>query len=223
MVKTGNYKEWANMKLTQEVVIARNTGRAFILKRGQHIRVIGESTADFVAFNLDNLRERFDQARTKVEQRKIFLSIGDRLISKFSNDMLTIIEDTFKEGTHDLQKGMCSAKSYQRLYDAGVLTGQSELGIKQHDLPDHGCWENLTEALKPWNIAPEDIPSPFNIFQYMSIDGQTGKMGHVNTFGRLTGPKRTYVELRAEINLLVAISACPERLWGKAIRVQIYE
>ncbi len=94
------------MKLIQDVVIAKNTGRTFTLKKGQHIRVIGESTADFLPFNLDNLRERFNQARTKVEQLKIFLSTGDRLISKFSDDMLTIVEDTFKEGTHDLRKGM---------------------------------------------------------------------------------------------------------------------
>lgn len=94
------------MTLAEDVVIPKNTGRAFILKKGQRIRVIGESTVDFVAFNLDNLRERFDQARTKVLQGKIFISNGDQLISKFGNPMLTIIEDGYKEqGTHDLQKG----------------------------------------------------------------------------------------------------------------------
>ena len=130
--------------------------------------------------------------------------------------MLTIIEDTFKEGTHDLQKDMCSAGSYQRRYDEGLY---SKLGFKREDLPDHGCWDNLIEALKPWNIAPEDIPSPFNMFQHMSIDGQTGEMRFVRT-----KPKPgTYVELRAEMNLLIAISACPDAGRGKAIRVQVYE
>ncbi len=195
------------MRLIQDVVIAKNTGRIFILKKGQHIRVIGESTADFVPFNLDNLRERFDQARTKMDHLKIFLSTGDRLISKFNNVMLTIIEDTFKEGTHDLQKGMCRAESYQ------------ELGLNQKDLPDHGCWDNLIKALKPWNIKPEDIPSPFDIFQHMSINGKTGEIQFLRT-----KPKPgTYVELRAEMNLLVAISACWDAGGGKAIGVQVYE
>ncbi len=216
------------MRLIQDVIIAKNTGMAFTINKGQHIRVTGESTADFVAFNLDNLKERFDQARTKTEQLKIFLSTGDRLISKFSDDMLTIVEDTFKEGTHDLQKGMCNAKVYQRMYDGGFYfepgriyskVMPTDLGLKRENLPDHGCWENLSEALTPWNIAPEDIPSPFNMFQHMSVDGETGEM----RFMRTKPKPNTYVELRAEMNLLVAISACPERDAGKALRVQIYE
>ena len=60
-----------------EHVIQKNTGRAFVVKKGQILRVIGESTADFVVFNLRNVRERFDQARTKVDQGKIYVTTGD--------------------------------------------------------------------------------------------------------------------------------------------------
>ena len=88
------------MKLINDVNIPKNSGRAFILRKNQHIRIIGESTVDFVAFNLDNLRERFDQARTKVMQGKIFISKGDQLLSKSNNVMLTIVEDTYQsQGT----------------------------------------------------------------------------------------------------------------------------
>ena len=56
--------------------------------------------------------------------------------------------------------------------------------------PDHGCWENLAEALGPWGIPAEDIPSPFNIFQTMEIDGKTGQhdpQGHPSEAGHLSG------------------------------------
>src|SRR3989338_2263610 len=98
------------MATLENVVVPKNSGRAFVVKEGQRIRVAGRSIADFVVFNLHDLRERFDQARTKTNQAKVFISEGDRSVSKLNNTMLTIVKDTFKEGRHDLQKGMCSRK-----------------------------------------------------------------------------------------------------------------
>lgn len=205
------------MNLIEDVLIPKNTGGAFTLRKGQRIRIIGQSVVDFVAFNLDNLRERFSQARTKANQGKIFISTGDKLISMSNNVILTIVEDTY-EGTHDLQFGMCSRESYP-VQAADVY----EYPFNREDLPDHGCWENLAEALRPWHIAPEDIPSPFNIFQTMQIDGRTGRM-EFNIFPAKQRPKPgTYIELRAEMNCLVAASACPQAGWGEPVRIQIYE
>jgi len=203
-------------ELIEEIVVPRNSGRAFTLRKNQSIRIIGGPgcIVDFVVFNLDNLKERFDQARTKLHQNKLFLSTGDKLLSKFFNPMMTIVEDTYREGTHDLECGMCSRIGYQRLYENQAC---QELQISQQDLPDHGCWENLTEALKPWNIAPEDIPSPFNIFQTMEIDGSTGRL----SFSKVTPEEGTYVELCAEMDCLVAVSACPNVTKGRSIRVQV--
>ena len=74
---------------------------------------MGHSTADYTVFNLRNVKERFDQARTKVDQGKIYVSTGDVLISKFNNVMQTIVKDTYK-GTHDMEKGMCSTSFYKK-------------------------------------------------------------------------------------------------------------
>ncbi len=95
------------------VVVPKNSGKAFMVKKGQRIRVAGRSVVDFVAFNFNDLTERFDQARTKTNQAKVYISTGDQLISKLNNPMLTIVEDSFKEGRHDLQKGMCSRKRFE--------------------------------------------------------------------------------------------------------------
>ena len=84
------------MKIISESVIKSNTGKAFPVKKGQIIRVIGESTADYVVFNLHNVKERFDQARTKVDQGKIYVTTGDVLISKYNNVMQTIVKDTYQ-------------------------------------------------------------------------------------------------------------------------------
>lgn len=107
------------MALLHSEIVPRNSGRTFALQKGQRLRVSGSTVVDLVAFNLHDLRERFDQARTKSNQAKIFISTGDQLISKLNNPMLTIVEDTFKEGRHDLQKGMCSRRRFE-LVAAGL-------------------------------------------------------------------------------------------------------
>ena len=211
------------MAILRSHVVAKNSGAACELKKGQRSRIAGKSIVDFVAFNLHDLTERFDQARTKTNQVKIFISTGDILYSKRNNPMLTIVQDTFQEGRHDLQKGMCSRKRFQM-----VAEGQSKRvfaeGVdinpkKAEEIPDHGCWENLSNAVKPWNISSDDVPSPFNIFQCMRIDPDTGIM-----YDTLIRPKdEAHVDFRAEMDLLVAASACPESGRGQAIRVEIYD
>ena len=85
-----------------------NTGWAAHMKRGQVLRLTAMTIIDFVAFNADDLAERFDQARTKVYNMKIFVTEGDKLFSKLNNHMMTMTVDQFAgTGTHDLQFGMC--------------------------------------------------------------------------------------------------------------------
>ncbi len=116
------------MTKLESVVVPKNSGRAFVVKKGQ----------------------------------------GDQLMSKLNNPMLTV-EDTFKEGRHDLQKRMCSRKRFdlvaQGLAKRTFAEGVDPNPKKPEEIPDHDCLENLSEAVKAWNISPEDIPSPFNIFQ----------------------------------------------------------
>jgi uncharacterized protein YcgI (DUF1989 family) len=209
------------MKVLVDQAMPYNTGASFEVRKGRTIRIEGRTTADTVAFNLHNLRERFDQARTKVAQAKIFLRQGDRLLSKFNTTMLTITADTWAGGTHDLQKGMCSASTYQLF--AGDLFERYRLretfGIERKNLPDHGCWENLIDGLKGYDIAPEDIPSPFNVFQDMKIDGVSGQMDMTNR--QPVNPE--YVDLRAEMDCLVGISACPWFGKGEPLHIVVYE
>ncbi len=211
-----------NTQLLEDRVVRHNTGHAFTVERGRHIRIEGISTCDFVCFNLHNPRERFDQARTKRNQGKVFITKGDYLISKSNNIMFTIVDDTFKEGTHDLQKGTCSRELWEKwgpwsiTPSYWVRAGMSDRK-RIEDLPDHGCWENLDGVLSGYGVAKEDIPGPFNIFQAMTIDAK----GNLRSAGVKPKPG-TYIEMRAEMDCLVGISACPQGGTGKDLRVQIY-
>ena len=188
--------------------LPRNVGFAFDMKAGQSVRITSQTIIDFVCFCRENLRERFDQARTKANQRKVFISTGDQLISKLNNTMMIIVEDTF-EGHHDLQEGMCSRKRHELAAAKGIW--ETTYGRPLSEMPPRGCTENLGTTLAPYGIAVEDVPSPFNIFQHMIIHADTGELAHSHLRPK---PPGAHVTLRAEMNLLAALSTCPDMAAG---------
>ncbi len=210
------------------------SGAAFELRKGQYIRVIGKAIVDFVAYNRNNLQEKLDQARTKTNQMKIFITKGDKIISKDNNVMLTITEDTWP-WKHDLQIGMCSRKRHELVFKGEVKVDvlgldEAQAGRRSkrwEDIPQRGCWENLAHALRPWpEIDPWDIPSPFNIFTDTKIDGETGRMWwvtHEETNPYLSAEEKAtedaILEMRAEIDLVVAAS----HHWNVITRIEIYD
>lgn len=201
----------------KKIFIPRNRGKAIILKKNQPIRIYSTSIVDFVVFNLHNHKEKFSQAATKADQSKIFISKGDYLVSNFRRKMMKIVEDKFKEGHHDLQYPPCSKERYEKIASGEAKATYYKKGMK---LPKHGCLENLFRALKNMGLKKEDIPDTFNIFQPMSINPKTGEMKHL-----FIKPKEgTFIELKAEMDLIAGISACPDPLRPskKGVWVEIF-
>lgn len=217
------------MRLIEEATMPYNTGRSFVVKKGQSIGISAYSTVDMVPLDLHNIRHRFDQARTKAHNGKVFVSTGDKLYSKSASLMMTITKDTYK-GRHDLQYGMCSKMAFDRFWelmkagDPVIAETLKWTGAKtREDIPDHGCWENLQDAFKDIDIAPEDIPSPFNIVQSMEIVGPEGKLVWQQLRDRPEPGSPAYIELRAEMDCLVGLSACPDWGFGKPVEVKVFE
>jgi uncharacterized protein YcgI (DUF1989 family) len=207
------------MKVVEEIVISPNTGRAFDLLVGRRARVYGTTIADFVAFDRHNLRERFDQARTKTYNSTIYITRGHMLMTKSNEPLLAVTEDTY-EATHDMQKGMCSAVRYRRAAEEGRVAEYYNREIAPADFPDHGCWENLSTALAPYGVPPEDVPSPFNLFQTLELELPSGRLRNTS----IRPKPGTYIEFEAQRDSLIAISACPDlTVGGKEIRVEILQ
>lgn len=199
------------MTIVKRVELPPNSGASVELEAGQLLHVRARTIVDLVAFDRHDLSHRFDQARTKANQGKIFVSVGDVLVSKTNVDMLRIEVDTF-EGHHDLQYGTCSRSRWEWAMREGIAarTYLREGAMTAADFPDHGCLENILDGLAPYDIPAVDVPSPINLFQHMEIDGRTGAMHHTRV--RPTEPG--HVALRALIDLVVAVSACPDLLVG---------
>ena len=172
-------------------IIEPRTGRAFILKKGQLLKVtdiLGEQVSDFVCFNLDDKREYLSSGRTMDYAETIFLTKGHPFYSNRSNIMFNIKEDTV--GRHDFLLTPCSADTFRIIYG--------------HTNPHRGCFGNLSAALLPYGIEPDAIPICFNIFMHVTVDGHTGKID-------VLPPKSKagdYIVIEAHMDLLIGMTAC---------------
>ena len=188
--------------------IAPQSGLALRLQRGQVLRVIdplGEQVADFLAYAAADTREWLSSGRSLDYNNTIYLTTGHILYSNRSNPMLTILED--RVGRHDFLLTPCSPDTFRLLYD--------------HHGHHPSCFENLATHLQPFGIGGDDIPTTFNIF--MNVDVLPG--------GELAiGPPRStagdWIDLRAEMDLVVGLTACSAEKSNnfrfKPIDVQIF-
>lgn len=173
--------------------IAPQTGTAFRLERGTILRVIdveGEQVADLVAFSPDG-EEWLSSGRTIDYNGTICLTTGHSLYSNRSSEMFTILRDTV--GRHDFLFAPCSPEMFMKLY-----------GFE----PGHpSCFRNLADNLASFGIAQDRIPTTFNIFMNVEVLPS----GEVNVL-----PPRSragdVIELRAEMDLVVALTACSAEL-----------
>ena len=208
------------MKTVTDVTIPGREGGAWVVKQGQHIRLTdieGSGLGDFVCFDANNLRDRFSQARTKSNQGRLMVSKGDHLYTRSNKVLLTIAEDTY--GVNDLQYGMCSAWVYANFdnkdyhgFAHGKMTVGGPLGV-----PSFGCYEILQKALKPWKIAPEDIPDPLNVFQTLEYDMAKRTIRTVDSRSK----PGDYIDFVARADALCGLSCCPAM--GRPFRVQVYD
>ncbi|MFN2447471.1 MAG: DUF1989 domain-containing protein [Vicinamibacterales bacterium] len=170
--------------------IEPQTGSAFEMARGDRLRVIdplGEQVADFIAFAREDLNEWLSSGRTLDYNNTIYLTTGHVLYSNRSNPLVTITGDTV--GRHDFLYTPCSPETFSILYKT---TGHHP-----------SCFENLTTSLRPFGIEPDRIPTTFNIFMNVEVS-PTGVLSVLPPLSKAGD----YIEMRAEVDLVVGLTAC---------------
>lgn len=171
--------------------IPERSGTAFKLEEGAHLIVIdprGEQVADLLAFSASDATEVISSGRTFDYAEKIYLSTGDKLYSNRSRVMLEIVEDTV--GRHDFLLTPCSVDTFRHFYP---------------ELPVHrGCFGNLAAALAPFGIRPEQIPTAFNCFMNVPVDGMTGKLKVFPPISKAGD----FIRFRAASDLIIGLTAC---------------
>ncbi|MDX1435604.1 MAG: urea carboxylase-associated family protein [Anaerolineales bacterium] len=194
--------------LNKTIHIEAQSGTAFRLEQGETVRVIdveGEQVADLFCFAASDTDEKLSSGQTTDYSGKLYLSAGDALYSNRSRAMLTITGDTV--GRHIMLYAPCSQPMFEKTYSASE--------------PHPNCQDNLAASLAPYRIDASQITIPLNIFMNVQIapDGSLAIKPPVSKSG-------SYLELRAEMDLIVGLSACSAGLCNNfkctAIRAEIY-
>jgi urea carboxylase-associated protein 1 len=175
-----------------EVIAARGYW-AQEVRAGELLRIEdieGKQAVDLICYDLEDLSETFWAAHTAKLAGTIYIKTGDVLYSNRARPMMTIIEDTVE--VNDVICGSCS-------YALDVVRYGEEKAQR-------GCMENFEDAIAPWGLRRSDIPMCFNIFLRYLVEPD----GAVSIDHEAPSRAGDYMTLRAERDLLVAISNCPQ-------------
>jgi uncharacterized protein YcgI (DUF1989 family) len=148
----------------------------------------GPQVADIWAFACPGLAEVLSTEHTRSCLEKLSPDVGEAFYSDWRRPMLTVVADT-SPGTHDLLLSACDAGRYRQL---------------GHHGPHRTCVDNLHEALATLGLRAPRTPSPVNVFENVSI-GPGGQLEIVPP----TVSAGEALTLRAEMDLVLVISACP--------------
>ena len=180
---------------TVDVTLPAGQGWTHALAPGEIFRIVdleGNQAVDTLFFNSRDVDERYSATETIRGQGNLYLTTGTRLMSSEGRPLLTIIADTC--GRHDTIGGACSAESNQVRY---------ALDKKYM----HNCRDSFLLALAELGrgMGKRDLASNINFFMNVPVtpDGGLSFADGVSAPGR-------YVEMRAETDVLVLISNCPQ-------------
>ena len=162
-----------------------------VIRAGDHLRIIdleGQQAVDFLVYDAADHANRYNAANTIKLNRSIYVGAGFKLYSDLGDILMTVAEDTV--GRHDTIGGCCSEESNYARY-----------GIKG----TASCRGNFIAALAEHGMDGRDIPANINWFMYVPVkpDGTTEIVDGRSEPG-------DYVDLRAERDVLVVISNCPQ-------------
>ena len=185
--------------LNPEAAVARHiipAGEPWVgeVKAGQTVRLLdleGNQAVDTLFYGVANPKERYDPQRTLRRQANVYLTTGSVLYSNLGRPMLTIVADTC--GRHDTLGGACAQESNT------VRDALDKLHM-------HACPDNfLCGCLHDGRLANGDIGANINFFMNVPVTPEGGL-----TFEDGISGAGKYVELRAEMDVIVLISNCPQ-------------
>jgi urea carboxylase-associated protein 1 len=185
------------MNIVSDVVVPARAPYSAVLKTGQVMRIIdleSQQAVDALFYNAHDTSERYSAQDTLAAEAarggKFYLETGSVLLSNESRPMITITADTC--GFHDTSAGACSCESNT------VRFGHETRFM-------HSCRENFLNELGRHGMGKRDLVSNVNFFMNVPIRPN----GELTVDDGVSEPGG-YVDLRAEMDVLVLISNCPQ-------------
>ncbi|ACM36789.1 MULTISPECIES: urea amidolyase associated protein UAAP2 [Rhizobium/Agrobacterium group] len=177
----------------QDHVIAAEAPFSTVVKKGQILRIedsYGQQAIDTLFYNAKDFSERYSNQDTMREQGAAYISTGTKIISNEGRIMLTMTADSC--GRHDTSAGACSCESNTVRFGHGTKYL-------------HACRDNFVLEVAKHGMSKRDVVANINFFMNVPIEPS----GQMTIVDGISAPG-DYVELQAEMDVLLVISNCPQ-------------
>jgi hypothetical protein len=176
-----------------DVTVPAGDGFLGRVPAGGSFRIVdlaGNQAADTLFYDAEDVTNRYSAMDTLREQGSAYLTAGSVLLSQRLDPLVTITADTC--GRHDTLGGACSQESNVVRYG-------------MHTRHQHACRETFLRYGAPAGIGARELGHNVNFFMNVPLSSDGG----LAFADGLSAPGK-YVEVRAERNVLVLISNCPQ-------------
>lgn len=177
--------------ILKEWVIPAKEYSVFTIRQKQTLRFVdieGKQVPDLVCFNERDLTEHLNMGNSLLLNKRRELRQGNVLYSVTCNPMMTIV-----------------GYSNEESYAYGPMCSE-ELNRIRYGVPGtRNCRDNFAMALASHGFNPRQIPNAFVPFMRVEVESD----GSMEIQEPTTRPGDFY-DLRAEMDLLVAVSNCPQ-------------
>ncbi|MEN8905657.1 MAG: urea amidolyase associated protein UAAP2 [Clostridiales bacterium] len=178
-----------------DITVLAGDGWMYELKAGEVIRIVdldGNQAVDTTFYDTHNIEDHYSAMMTITNQKNIYLTAGSVLYGESGNSFMTIVGDTC--GRHDTLGGACSAQSNTVRYSRDIE--------HMHNCRDTFMLE-MAKIGKGFN--KRDLAPNINFFMNVPVTMDGG----LEFADGVSGPG-CYVEMRAERDITILISNCPQ-------------
>ncbi len=164
-----------------------------LVRKGQTVRIedsYGQQAIDTLFYNADDYSERYSNQETMREQNAAYISTGTKIMSSEGRVMLKMTADSC--GRHDTAAGACSCESNTVRFGHGTKYL-------------HACRDNFVAEVAKYGMGKRDVAPNINFFMNVPISPN----GEMTIVDGISAPG-DYVELKAEMDVLLVISNCPQ-------------
>ena len=191
----------ADMPILWEETVQPGATWSHVLKRGTSLRLTdieGGANAGALFYNFECPVERYNMPDTLKAQHIARLTKGFVLYSDMGRILCSITEDTV--GWHDPIGGCAGAALVRAKY------GEARYQERRNDYHKN-AFDSFIVELGKWGLGPRDLTANVNFFSRVDVDA----VGHMSFHPGNSRPG-AFVELRAEMNVLVILNTCQHPL-----------
>jgi urea carboxylase-associated protein 2 len=184
-----------------EEIVQPGAAWSHVLKRGTALRILdleGNANVGAVFYNFECPSERYNMPDTLKAQHIARLTKGFVLYSDMGRILCSITEDT--TGWHDPIGGCSNAALVTERY------GETRYQDSRNNYHKNARDSFLVELGK-WGLSPRDLIANVNFFSRIDVGADGGI-----TYRAGNSEPGSFVELRAEMNVLTVLNTCQHPL-----------